>query len=69
MITITIYYYLDYHVMEQGTVESCHWANCGHQFSANDDISVSCYIVHMFGRSFGEVQVILCLRKFFDNCK
>ena len=34
-------YCLEYHVMEQGTVEACHWADCGHQFSADDDISVS----------------------------
>lgn len=34
---------LEYHVMEQGTVEACHWADCGHQFSAADDISVSCF--------------------------
>jgi len=29
----------EYHVMEQGTVEACHWTQCGHQFSTDDDIA------------------------------
>ncbi|KAL9957619.1 hypothetical protein ACROYT_G034539 [Oculina patagonica] len=37
----------EYHVMEQGTVEACHWADCGHQFSADDDISV--VLKHVLG--------------------
>lgn len=52
-------HHLDYHVMEQGTVEACHWANCGHKFSADDDISVRCYIIRMVGQSFGVVYLIL----------
>lgn len=61
--------YLDYHVMEQGTVEACHWADCGHQFSADDDISVSCYIIRMVGQSFGVVQLILHFRTIFSVSK
>ena len=32
---------VEYHVMEQGAVEACHWSHCGHQFSRDDDIGVS----------------------------
>ena len=32
---------VEYHVMEQGAVETCHWSLCGHQFSRDDDIGVS----------------------------
>ena len=32
---------VEYHVMEQGAVETCHWSHCGHQFCRDDDIGVS----------------------------
>lgn len=37
----------EYHVIEQGTVGACHWFQCGHQFSAEDDISV--VLKHVLG--------------------
>lgn len=37
----------EYHVIEQGTVGACHWFQCGHHFSAEDDISV--VLKHVLG--------------------
>ena len=34
-------YSSEHHVMEEGSVEACHWAERGHKFSVDDDISVS----------------------------
>ena len=41
LISVLLRHVIEYHVMEQGVVEACHWFQCGHQFSPDDDISVS----------------------------
>ena len=40
-LVLSLRHVVEYHVMEQGAVETCHWSHCGHQFSRDDDIGVS----------------------------